>query len=597
MSFLRLWPLVLLISIPLLILLYMLKRKTREVTVSSTLLWDEVYKNTQASTPWEKFKNNIMLILQIIILVSIILALINPFLNFGGGKYKNVILVIDNTASMSAAYEGSTRLHKAKEIAKEYITSSKEGTKSYLILSNKDSTLELTGEEDKSSMIDKIDGIKQSYLNGNINDSLSLVKSIGEGIGEEYEALFITDKDIDIGNINGKVVSLSNSGINGSIDSISHKKTEEGMKVIANITNSGQGDYSSDFSLYGEKELLDVQSISLKSGESKTLYFDINDFKGEYFKGELSSKDLIEKDNIYYDIIKGAETRKILLVTQGNVFLEKALTTYPNIELFKTNDSSNINNKDNYDLYIFDNEDPEVMPDKGNILFLNSSSNKYFKLLEGYEGGEVKGVKDSMSKYLNNLSFVISKYKELEIPYWGRKILQVEDKSVGFLGDKDGQIIGSLGFDFHNSDFPLKSEFPVFIHYLSGALLNSGMVSKNNFDGGEEILIKGSGLSDNVKIKTPEGKINEFKGGEYKDWKDIGVYTIQVKNEDEVEKEIISINYPVKDESNIDLGEISEQDNIKTSKGIKKGMNLLPYFIILTLVVVSIEWYLYRKGY
>ena len=52
MGFTNLWPLFLLITIPLLVLLYILKRKYREEVISSTLLWNEVYKNTRANTPW-----------------------------------------------------------------------------------------------------------------------------------------------------------------------------------------------------------------------------------------------------------------------------------------------------------------------------------------------------------------------------------------------------------------------------------------------------------------------------------------------------------------------------------------------------------------
>ena len=79
MGFTALWPLFLLITIPLLILLYILKRKYREEVISSTLLWSEVYKNTRANTPWEKFRKNIMLLLQILIFLALILSLMKPF--------------------------------------------------------------------------------------------------------------------------------------------------------------------------------------------------------------------------------------------------------------------------------------------------------------------------------------------------------------------------------------------------------------------------------------------------------------------------------------------------------------------------------------
>ena len=122
MGFTNLWPLFLLLTIPPVIMLYILKRKYKEEVISSSLLWKEVYKNTRANTPWEKFKKNIMLLLQIIIILSVILALMSPFISIGGQSYKNIIIVIDNTASMNAIYDGdNTRLEQGKEIAKEYL--------------------------------------------------------------------------------------------------------------------------------------------------------------------------------------------------------------------------------------------------------------------------------------------------------------------------------------------------------------------------------------------------------------------------------------------------------------------------------------------
>ena len=44
MGFTNLWPLFLLLTIPPVIMLYILKRKYKEEVISSSLLWKEVYK-------------------------------------------------------------------------------------------------------------------------------------------------------------------------------------------------------------------------------------------------------------------------------------------------------------------------------------------------------------------------------------------------------------------------------------------------------------------------------------------------------------------------------------------------------------------------
>ena len=155
MGFTNLWPLFLLITIPLLILLYILKRNYKEEVISSTILWSEVYKNTKANTPWEKLRKNIMLLLQIIILLLIIFSLMKPFLNFGGRSYKNVIIVLDTTASMGAEYGSSTRLEEGKKLAKEFIKSTKEDTNTYIINFDGNSNLLQNGDFDKNISAEK----------------------------------------------------------------------------------------------------------------------------------------------------------------------------------------------------------------------------------------------------------------------------------------------------------------------------------------------------------------------------------------------------------------------------------------------------------
>ena len=373
MGFTNLWPLFLLITIPLLVLLYILKRKYREEVISSTLLWNEVYKNTRANTPWEKLRKNIMLLLQIIILLLLIFSLMKPFLNFGGKSYKNIILLIDNTASMSAEYGDGTRLEEGKKLAKEFLASTKDDTNTYIISYDGDSKLLQNGDFNKEISNEIISEISQSYNTGDISESLSFIKAIGEGIEEEYEVIAFTDKDFSLGDVNGKIVSLANSGVNASIDNVSHKFLEDKVRVIATVTNRGSGDYAGDFSLYDGEELLSVTSLELKESESRTLTFDLPSIKSEVLKGELSRKDMILEDNTYNHVVGKKKVNKVLIVTEQNLFLEKAFSSIENTEVYKTNSTSNLTSADKYDLYVFDNVTPDVMPSEGSLLFINPS--------------------------------------------------------------------------------------------------------------------------------------------------------------------------------------------------------------------------------
>jgi len=584
-----LWPLALLITIPLVILLYILKRKYRQIEVSSSLLWKEAYKNTQANTPWEKLRVNIMMILQIIIILLIIFALMSPFFKFGGKTYKNLIVVIDTTASMSTLYDkDKTRLDEGKEITKDYIKSIKESTNNYIIAFNGKSNIET-----KNS----IDEVTQTYGSGDISNALSYVRSLGEGL-EEYEVLIVSDKKVELGDINGKAISLASSGENAAITNLSHKFSENKMKVIATVKNTGDTDYTGDFSLYNGEELLKVESLDLPKGASKTLNYELEDFKGDYLKGELSNKDLIAGDNIYYDVTRNNKGKKVLLVTEKNVFLEKSFNNIENVELYKTNDVNNMT-EDAYDLYVFDGVIPKVMPKSGSLLFINPSSNEFFKVENKEELGQATGVEGQLSKYTKDINFTLSNYKSIELPYFGKTFLEVDGNTIGFLGEANGRSIGALGFDVHNSDFALKKEFPILIYELGEKLIKSGILYKNNYKAGDEILIKGTPNGKNLRVKAPnKNYTGVVQGTRYESISELGLYKVEEEStESEKSEEMFSINFPADEESNLGEENIGEENNLKSEvKILKKGLSLVPLLLMLALIGLLIEWILYLKG-
>lgn len=595
MGFTNLWPLFLLLTIPPVIMLYILKRKYKEEVISSSLLWKEVYKNTRANTPWEKFKKNIMLLLQIIIILSIILALMSPFISIGGKSYKNVIIVIDNTASMNTIYDDiKSRLEQGKTLAKEYLNSTKDGTNTYIISYDGTSNLLLNGDFNKSNAASIIDKIIASYSSGDISDVVSFVKAIGDGIGEEYEALIFTDKQVAISDINGRIVYLGNSGLNASVDNVSHKFVDDKVKVIANVTNNGDSLYEGDFSLYNGEELVAVQGVTLQVGESKTLSFELDSLNSDYLKGELSRKDILMEDNTYYHVVNENKVKKILLVTDENVFLEKAFGIIENTEVYKTNDVSNITENDEYDLYVFDNKMPKVMPSKGSILFINPNSNEFFNVVEGGEIGQATAVKGSVSSYLEDTQFTLSEYNIIETPYYGTNILTIDNNSIGFKGEINDRKIAALSFDLHSTDFALKKEFPILIYELGEELISTGMVSSNNFRTGEKIVVKSSDFESEINVAYPNGDIKGLKSGEEVNGElALGIYKINQNDN----KESFSVNFPTSSESDTSVETIGENDNIVHGKSnLKSGFNLTPIFILLAMLVVAFEWILYKKG-
>jgi len=120
--------------IPVLIILYFLKLRRRNLDVSTTLLWKKAIQDLQANAPFQKLRRNILLILQLLALIAAILAIGQPQLRSDLGVGDRNIILIDRSASMSsidgdpgvAVGDRRTRLEVAKCEALSLIESLRE---------------------------------------------------------------------------------------------------------------------------------------------------------------------------------------------------------------------------------------------------------------------------------------------------------------------------------------------------------------------------------------------------------------------------------------------------------------------------------------
>ena len=106
------WLLLLLLP---LVILYFLKLKRPKLEVSSLALWQQVINDQRVNSPFQRFKRNLLLLLQLMLLGSLILAAMQPFLKHSAKRARYVPVLIDCSASMAAVDEnGVTRLDAVK---------------------------------------------------------------------------------------------------------------------------------------------------------------------------------------------------------------------------------------------------------------------------------------------------------------------------------------------------------------------------------------------------------------------------------------------------------------------------------------------------
>ncbi len=100
-----------------LVLLYFLKLRRPRQEVPSLVLWRQVLNDNRVNSPLQKFKRNLLLLLQLLLLCAIVLAAMQPYMRGNVADVQRLPILIDTSASMGALDRagGVSRLEAARQ--------------------------------------------------------------------------------------------------------------------------------------------------------------------------------------------------------------------------------------------------------------------------------------------------------------------------------------------------------------------------------------------------------------------------------------------------------------------------------------------------
>ncbi len=610
------------IAIPI-ILLYMLRLRRREVVISSTFLWQQLLQDNEANTPWQKLRRNILLILQLIILALLVLALARPFVTVPAVSAAQTALLLDASASMNASDQpdGATRYEQAKQRALEVIDTMSAGSIMTVInvSSNVDVRVPYTG--DRQQLRAAIESAEPGMGQGDWLTALTLAAEGGRG-AQDFSIVIIGDGGIGEANnlpavtLPGDVsfISVGQSDQNVAISALASRDVPGGTpELFAQLTNYGSADAEVVFTLRADGDTIPLTSAIYTVRARTSLPIVSTEAFAQPFtrlEAQLTSSvnspsaDYLEIDNNAYAVASTASTRRILLVTENNLFLEQVLRSQPGIEFFKTLPGRALPTQP-YDLYIFDNNVPAGLP-TGDMLFINPDQTTSLFTV----GGEVDEVGIlSLERDDERLAFVdfgsvnILQYRQVQPQNWAQVLIRAGSDPLFFAGDTTGRQVGVLAFDLRNSDLPLQITFPVLISNLLEWYAPSGAIAGGTaFDVGSTVQIRPPFDAETVRVTAPDGAAEVIEVDReslaYTATQQPGIYTLEVLAGNEVtQTQYFAVNTFAASESDITpreitIGGVTIDGQPREELGQREYWSLIA---LLALLFLLIEWYVYHR--
>jgi hypothetical protein len=168
------WAGLILILVPLLILLlYFLKLKRKPLQVPSTFLWKKSIEDLHVNSLLQWLRQNVLLLLQLLTVLVLIYAIMAFRFHGRTGQARHYVIMIDNSASMSAEDVSPSRLEKAKELALKEIDAADDEDFGMVIVFNSSAQTLQSRTSNKDLLRRAVEGIQPTQRPSQGNDQSS----------------------------------------------------------------------------------------------------------------------------------------------------------------------------------------------------------------------------------------------------------------------------------------------------------------------------------------------------------------------------------------------------------------------------------------
>ncbi len=539
-----------LIAIPVLIIIYILKNKHTEQVVSSTYLWRLSERFLKKRNPISKLTGIISLILQILAVAFISFAVSQPVFTLPNAA-DDYVFILDASGSMRFEKEGKTRFAWGKEEIEKLISSSANGSSYTLINAGETVGVLFEKVEDKKQALTLLEEAELSATTPNFANA--------RGIAQEYftenggaKIYLITDKSYESAQ-NVEVITLSSQEENYAVSDLKYEIKTDKLVVTGKAYSyeSDEENVEVRLEVFGRENNIAPQTktVSVKKLEGKEFSFDVEGTTFQSLKVTITNEDGLPIDNesMLYNNETSNTENSILIVSDDPAFLKFALTPFYGEDAVQTIDTRTYNGSyEGYQLYIFENYAPDLLPKDGAVWFVNPNDTvdgAGFSVLD-----EVNFVSFANLRYNTSTSTRIQNLlKDTKGAAWGKEIsigqyvlcgMERNFHNLLYYGSETPVLFAGtneyenrevvFAFDLHKSNITLHYDFAVLMRNLL-AYTFPEIISESAYECGSNVAINVLANCDSLRIDTPEGGIDYLDVGsdmvEY-EMTEVGTYTI-----------------------------------------------------------------------
>jgi hypothetical protein len=457
-------------AIPVVILFYLLKRKRVVKLVSSTLLWQKFLAETQASAPFQRLRHNWLLVLQLLLLALVILALARPYFasNVKGGRL--LVAILDASASMQSTDETPSRFERARTEALALVDSLHETDQMVVLVAGGHTEVKQSPTSNKPALRRALQGCAVSDSPTRLAEAFKLAQSlVRDRVGAEIHLYSdgATPDPTEFEN-EGLNVAFHRVGRRGenvgivTLDVRAHPEDPARRALFAGVFNAGTNPVQTELDLFFQGTLVEARPVTLAPRETLAQVFNAAQTNNGVFTLRIAARDDLAVDNEASVVSLLPDPAKVLLVTRGNRYLERALSAVPNVVLSVAKDSAD--DARDFDLTVLDDVLPAAWP-SNNVMAIRSAPTNWIEPTGRVEVPQIVDWKNThpLLRFVTFDNVQIASALTVKPPPWAVPLVESPTTPLILAGELGRQRVVWLGFDTLESTWPLRISFPIFI--------------------------------------------------------------------------------------------------------------------------------------
>ena len=474
MTFLSPWALLLgTLALPL-VLLYFLRVRRQPHRVSSVMLWAPTRRDQRASALFQRLQLDPLLLLQALALLLLVLALARPTILVPGRSADRLVLVLDTSASMQVGDVPPSRFRVAQARAAALVDEAGSGAEVMVIEAGAHPVVRVPFTRDHARARSGVWALEARDLPNRLDEAVRTALTLVPAGDPRVRVQVLTDGAFDpaltqeFSDPRVRWVAVGGGARNVAITGFAVRKSYYGAydyQAFVSLTNFADEPVRFPLTLTLDDRPLSDQSVALGPGVKRNVIVPFTHQGGGRLRVEAHAADDLAVDNTAVTILPAPAKLRVVLVSPGNLFLEKALRTDPQVVLETRAPGDYAGGMLDADVVVLDGTAPPKIGPGRFVLVHALPGDVPIQALGQLEEPTVLDWDRAhpVMRFVDLSKVSIESALRVRPLAAGRTLLEAVGGPLIYLLEEPQRKVVFVGFDLFKTDLPLRVAFPLIL--------------------------------------------------------------------------------------------------------------------------------------